>query len=134
MRLGSVVLIDQVEKAPMSVFSGLISLLDYRFLTHYNGACTIDISDTIIIMVSDLGNMDFISEMFEEASERRKMLFNWQQPDSGDREFPIQVNQFKIFKDVLYSFKVFKHLIFYPFCQFCHQILFYFNVFCKVDN
>ncbi|XVF87608.1 hypothetical protein PTKIN_Ptkin18bG0133800 [Pterospermum kingtungense] len=70
MRPGSVVLIDQVEKAPMSVFSGLISLLDYRFLTYHNGACMIDLRVAIIIMVSDLGNRDFILEMFEEASKR----------------------------------------------------------------
>lgn len=67
MRLGSVVLIDQVEKAHMSVFSGLISLLDNRILTHHNGACTIDLSDDVIITVSDLGNEDFIAEIFGKS-------------------------------------------------------------------
>ncbi|XVF87609.1 hypothetical protein PTKIN_Ptkin18bG0133900 [Pterospermum kingtungense] len=90
MRLGSVLLIDEVEKAPMSVFSGLISLLDYRILTHHNGACTIDLSETTIIMVSDLGNRDFILEMFEEASERKEKFYNWQQPDNGVGELSLQ--------------------------------------------
>ncbi|XVF87367.1 hypothetical protein PTKIN_Ptkin18bG0114600 [Pterospermum kingtungense] len=85
MRPGSVLLIDEVEKASMSVFSGLIALLDYRILTDRDQACTIDLSDTVIIMVSDLGNRDFIVEMFKAPYERRKMLGaldNRQQPDS----------------------------------------------------
>ncbi|XVF87548.1 hypothetical protein PTKIN_Ptkin18bG0129200 [Pterospermum kingtungense] len=74
MRLGSVLLIDQVEKAPMSVFSGLISLLDYRMLSHHNRACTIDLRDTVIIMVSDMGNSDFIAQMLRISSSRHPYL------------------------------------------------------------
>lgn len=95
MRPGSVLLIDQVEKASMSVFSGLIALLDYRILTDRNQSCTIHLSDTVIIIVSDLGNMDFIVEMFEAyegcrtTSKRTTLgaLDNKQQPDSRVRGF-----------------------------------------------
>ncbi|XVF87366.1 hypothetical protein PTKIN_Ptkin18bG0114500 [Pterospermum kingtungense] len=85
MRPGSVLLIDQVEKASMSVFSGLIALLDYRILTDCNQACTIDLSDTIIIMVSDLANRDFVVELFKASYERRTgfdAFYNRQQPES----------------------------------------------------
>ncbi|XVF87637.1 hypothetical protein PTKIN_Ptkin18bG0136200 [Pterospermum kingtungense] len=95
MRLGSVVLIDQVEKAPMSVFSGLISLLDYRILTHHSGACTIDLRDAVIIMVSDLGNRDFIVEIFENASSNwwlpldSNVSENSKQPEKGRFRFEL---------------------------------------------
>ncbi|XVF25907.1 hypothetical protein REPUB_Repub13aG0254500 [Reevesia pubescens] len=89
---GSVLLLDQVEKAPMSVFSGLISLLDKRMLTDHRG-CMIDLSDTVIIIVSDLGNRDFIVKMFEKPSERERKLNAliysstirryWPQPDNS---------------------------------------------------
>ncbi|XVF87422.1 hypothetical protein PTKIN_Ptkin18bG0118800 [Pterospermum kingtungense] len=85
MKLGSVLLIDQVEKATMSIFSGLISLLDYRVLTHHNGI-TIDLRDTVIIMVSDLGNRDVICQMFEEAHSRAENLRKGQKPYIGEEE------------------------------------------------
>ncbi|XVF25900.1 hypothetical protein REPUB_Repub13aG0253900 [Reevesia pubescens] len=96
MRPGSVLLIDRVEKAPISVFSGLISLLDHRVLTDHHRGCTIDLSDTIIIMVSNLGNRDSIVEMFEESCVRERKLSvlmedlnrsqNMHQPDNSDLE------------------------------------------------
>ena len=55
------------------VFSGLISLLDHRMLTGHRG-CMINLSDSVIIIVSDLGNGDFIVAMFEQASERERNL------------------------------------------------------------
>ena len=69
----------------------------------------INLSDSVIIIVSDLGNGDFIVAMFEQASERERNLnalmvdlnrsHNWQQPDSSVwEEYLKQVTKFNVFE------------------------------------
>ncbi|OMO51404.1 ATPase, AAA-2 [Corchorus olitorius] len=64
-----ILLIFQIEMAPMSVFSGLISALGNGMLSDHRG-CIVDLRHTVVILVSDLGNRDCIAQIFKSGSER----------------------------------------------------------------
>ena len=66
----SVVLLDEIEKAHPDVFNILLQVLDDGRLTDNKGR-TVNFSNTIVIMTSNLG-AHYIQEQFEELTEENK--------------------------------------------------------------
>lgn len=64
----SVILLDEVEKAHPDVFNILLQVLDDGRLTDSQGR-TVDFTNTVVIMTSNLGSMFMSSEMTPEAKE-----------------------------------------------------------------
>jgi ATP-dependent Clp protease ATP-binding subunit ClpA len=74
----SVVLFDEIEKAHLDIFNILLQLLDDGRLTDGKN-CTIDFSNTIVIMTSNFGGMEIVekdrrNESFTEEELRELML------------------------------------------------------------
>jgi len=65
----SVVLFDEIEKAHTEVFNALLQLLDEGRLTDGHGR-TVDFSNTIVIMTSNVGSR-WIKELGAEAARER---------------------------------------------------------------
>ncbi|WP_371375977.1 ATP-dependent chaperone ClpB [Sporomusa aerivorans] len=65
----SVILLDEVEKAHNDVFNILLQILDDGRLTDSKGR-TVDFKNTVIIMTSNLGSQDILSNEFSVAKER----------------------------------------------------------------
>ncbi|KAK2975412.1 hypothetical protein RJ640_029285 [Escallonia rubra] len=57
-----VLLVDEVEKAPMSIFSALISLFDYGTLGNSQYQMY-DFSNTIVVIMSHLGNKEVLARL-----------------------------------------------------------------------
>ncbi|XVF40578.1 hypothetical protein PTKIN_Ptkin01aG0125100 [Pterospermum kingtungense] len=83
-----VLLIDQVEMVPMSVFSGLLKMMERGILSNHGG-CTVDLRHNVVILVSDLGNRDTLAQIFGPKSElERKMTGHFESPSrSSWREY-----------------------------------------------
>lgn len=64
----SVILLDEVEKAHPDVFNILLQVLDDGRLTDSQGR-TVDFTNTVVIMTSNLGSMFMSSEITPEAKE-----------------------------------------------------------------
>lgn len=64
MRPFSIFFFDKVEGAHMSVFSALLSVLDFGKCKDSEGNI-IDFSDAVILLGSDLGNLRVISNLVE---------------------------------------------------------------------
>ncbi|XP_059637457.1 chaperone protein ClpB1-like [Cornus florida] len=62
MRPHSILFFSQVEKAPMSVFSALLWILDGHKLK-FDGGHTVDFRNTIVIFATDLGNKAILSRL-----------------------------------------------------------------------
>jgi len=74
----SVVLFDEIEKAHLDIFNILLQLLDDGRLTDGKN-CTIDFSNTIVIMTSNYGGMEIVekdrrNESFTQEELREMML------------------------------------------------------------
>jgi ATP-dependent Clp protease ATP-binding subunit ClpB len=67
----SVVLFDEIEKAHLEVFNALLQLLDEGRLTDGHGR-TVDFTNTIVIMTSNIGSR-WIKELGAEAARERVM-------------------------------------------------------------
>jgi len=67
----SVVLFDEIEKAHVEVFNALLQLLDEGRLTDGHGR-TVDFTNTIVIMTSNIGSR-WIKELGAEAARERVM-------------------------------------------------------------
>lgn len=70
----AVILLDEIEKAHHDVFNVLLQLLDDGRLTDGQGR-TVDFSNTIIIMTSNLGS-ELISDFAGSSEELEKEIFN----------------------------------------------------------
>ncbi|XVF78245.1 hypothetical protein PTKIN_Ptkin14bG0115100 [Pterospermum kingtungense] len=83
-----VLLIDQLEMMPMSVFSGLLRMMDCGILSDHRG-CTVDLRHNVVILVSDLGNRDTLAQIFGPRSElERKMTGHFESPSKSSwREY-----------------------------------------------
>jgi ATP-dependent Clp protease ATP-binding subunit ClpB len=68
----SVVLLDEVEKAHHDVFNALLQLLDDGRLTDGQGR-TVDFTNAVLIMTSNLGSEFIDPDLPEESVERRVM-------------------------------------------------------------
>merc|ERR1719326_18877 len=64
----TVVLFDEVEKAHVNVFNLLLQVLDDGRLTDGQGR-TIDFSNTVVIMTSNLGAQEIVKELFRGVTE-----------------------------------------------------------------
>ncbi|XP_059656311.1 uncharacterized protein LOC132303176 [Cornus florida] len=63
---GCIILIDQIEKAHMSVFSTILSMLDHSTVEDSRGR-KIDFRDTVVAIISDLGNRPILSRLAGHA-------------------------------------------------------------------
>ncbi|XP_058203162.1 chaperone protein ClpB1-like [Rhododendron vialii] len=68
MRPCSILFLDQVEKAHMSVFTALLSVLDRSMFIDHRGR-TVGFRDTIVIISSDAGNKGIFSRLVGNASQ-----------------------------------------------------------------
>ncbi|KAE9449343.1 hypothetical protein C3L33_18733, partial [Rhododendron williamsianum] len=68
MRPCSILFLDQVEKAHMSVFTALLSVLDRSMFIDHRGR-TVGFRDTIVIISSDAGNKGIFSRLVGHASQ-----------------------------------------------------------------
>ena len=68
----AVILLDEVEKAHPDVFNTLLQLLDDGRLTDGQGR-TVDFSNTVLIMTSNLGSEFIVPDLPDEAIEDRVM-------------------------------------------------------------
>lgn len=68
MRPCSILFLDQVEKAHMSVFTALLSVLDRSMFIDHRGR-TVGFRDTIVVISSDAGNKGIFSRLVGHASQ-----------------------------------------------------------------
>ncbi len=68
----SVVLLDEVEKAHLEVFNALLQVLDDGRMTDGHGR-TVDFTNTVLVMTSNLGSEFIDPDMPDEAIETRVM-------------------------------------------------------------
>lgn len=68
MRPCSILFLDQVEKAHMSVFTALLSVLDRSMFIDHRGR-TVGFRDTIVIISSDAGNKGIFSRLVGHVSQ-----------------------------------------------------------------
>ena len=69
----SVVLFDEVEKAHPEVFDVLLQVLDDGRLTDGQGR-TVDFTNTILIMTSNLGSQFLVQEGLDDAAKRKAVM------------------------------------------------------------
>ena len=69
----SVVLFDEVEKAHPEVFDILLQVLDDGRLTDGQGR-TVDFTNTILIMTSNLGSQFLVQEGLDDAAKRKAVM------------------------------------------------------------
>lgn len=65
----SIILLDEIEKAHPEVFNILLQVLDDGRLTDSKGR-TVNFSNTIIIMTSNLGSLEIVAQKDKEAQEK----------------------------------------------------------------
>ena len=70
----SLILLDEIEKAHPDVLNILLQILDYGALTNSKGK-TVDFKNTIIIMTSNIGTMQVLSNKIDEAKDELKKFF-----------------------------------------------------------
>ncbi|KAI8566022.1 hypothetical protein RHMOL_Rhmol02G0006800 [Rhododendron molle] len=84
MRPCSVLLLDQVEKAHMSVFRALLSVLDHSMFIDHRGR-TVGFRDTIVIITSDAGNKEIFARLVGHGSQNIVQDRNIKQEVKGFR-------------------------------------------------